>query len=127
MRLVDGGDDLSEEVASVGLPESSPRADVAVHVPVARREHQVDVLLPNNHLLEMTTMNDKLDWIVWLEWIGLLVWYLDGVDPRVAIDPIVGGKQALSTCFSTHNLQTIRLEYCCQVFWGENRKGGGEF
>ena len=57
-----------------------------------------------------------IGWIVWLDWIGLLVWYLDGVDPRVAIDPIVGGKQALSTCFSTHNLQTIRLEQCCQFF-----------
>ena len=96
MRLVDGGDDLSEEVASVGLPESSPRADVAVHVPVARREHQVDVLLPNNHLLGMTTVNDNLIQFVciWLDcvrfWIGL-DWYLDGVDPRVAIDPIVGG------------------------------------
>ena len=60
MRFVDGGDDLSEEVASVGLPESSPRPYVAVHVAVARREHQVDVLLPNNHLLGIAKVNDKL-------------------------------------------------------------------
>ena len=60
MRLVDGCDDLSEEVTSVGLPESSPRSYVAVHVPVARREHQVDVLLPYNHLLGMENGNDKL-------------------------------------------------------------------
>ena len=60
MRLVDGGDDLSEEVTSVRLSESSPRPDVAVHVAVARREHQVDVLLPHNHLLGMKKVNDKL-------------------------------------------------------------------
>ena len=60
MRLVDGGDDLSEEVTSVGLSESSPRPYVAVHVPVAGREHQVDVLLPNNHLLGIAKVNDKL-------------------------------------------------------------------
>ena len=58
MRLVDGGDDLSEEVASVGLPESSPRPYVAVHVAMARREHQVDVLLTNNHLLRITKVKD---------------------------------------------------------------------
>ena len=40
MRLVDGGDDLPEEVASVWFPESSAGSHVAVHVPVAGGEHQ---------------------------------------------------------------------------------------
>ena len=104
MRLVHSGHDLSEEVASVWLPESPPRPHVAVHVAVARGEHQVDVLLTNNHLLEKNkkiNQHDRRDWF-YLDWI---VFNLDWVDPWVAIHPVVGGQQTLTTGFSTHNLQ----------------------
>ena len=52
MRLVDGGNDLPEEVASVWFTKSSAGSHVAVHVPVARGEHQVDVLLTHHNFLQ---------------------------------------------------------------------------
>ena len=53
VRLMHGGHDLSEEMPGVRLPEPPPRAHVAVHVAVARREHQVDMLGPHNNLLQI--------------------------------------------------------------------------
>ena len=43
---------------------------------------------------------------------------LDWVDPGMAINPVVGGQQALTACLSTHNLQTnILFKYSTFIFY----------
>ena len=65
MRLVDGGDDLPEEVASVWFPESSAGSHVAVHVPVAGGEHQVDVLLTHHNFLNTEMVSGEKNWKIY--------------------------------------------------------------
>ena len=65
MRLVDGGNDLPEEVASVWFPESSAGSHVAVHVPVAGGEHQVDVLLTHHNFLNMEMVSGERNWKIY--------------------------------------------------------------
>ena len=62
MRLVDGGNDLPEEVASVWFTKSSAGSHVAVHVPVAGGEHQVDVLLTHHNFLNTKMVSGETNW-----------------------------------------------------------------
>ena len=50
---------------------------------------------------ELINQYDLRDWF----YLDRIIFNLDWVDPWVAIHPVVGGQQALTTGFSTHNLQ----------------------
>ena len=114
-------DDLTEEVPRSGLAQPPPSPHVRVEVSVARREHQVDILVANHNLLQKIHENCGytihiglvnncifcFKFCCWLLFESCI--YLNWVYEGVAIDSVVGSQQSLTGSFSAHNLEKINI------------------